>query len=789
MKNPLVYFFFILISFFVLSCTSSLDTDPVIETKTYTLTLSTTPSEGGTVSPSSGNYEEGTTVSIEGTPNEFYKFNEWTGDEQNTDNPVSISMNSNKSITGVFELLDSDGDGVTDDIDECPDTPNGETVNSIGCIEPELTYVPDDVFEQTLIDLGIDDELDDYVLTNSIKPIKELVFDEKEISDFTGIEGFENLDKLDVTKPSTSLTSINLSTNLNLVTLYINQTSIPSFDLSNNTSLTFLDLSDNQLSTIDLSKNIDLTFLDLAGNQFTTIDLSNNINLTQLDFEVNQLMSIDLSNNTNLSELYLLDNQLSSINVSNLVNLTSFLIYENPLTCIQVNQDQLNNIPIGWEKDSEDSYSLNCSDTDVDGVTDDVDKCPDTPSGETVDTNGCSDSQKDTDEDGVTDDLDTCPDTLSGETVDSNGCSTSQKDTDEDGVTDDVDTCPNTPSGESVDANGCSDSQKDSDGDGVSDNKDSCPNTPAGESVLPNGCPVNTQTYVPDDNFEQYLIDLGYDRFLDDYVTTANISSVESLTIAFNENITDLTGIEDFTSLTSLGIDSVPITFLDISIFNNLTFLSLEYINLNSLEIVNHNSLEALSLYDIGSSVTLNVSNNNSLNSISVGRGNYESISITQNPALNNTIYLGNMVANSLEIINNQELPRIQIYAMDQLSRIDIANNLALTGISISNSHINASLDVSTNTNLTNLEIPYYDGGGNIYALNISNNTLLERLDIRWNQIQSLDVSHIVNLAYLGTIGNPLTCIKVNQEQLDQVPNIWAIWDKDEEDVYSLNCN
>ena len=95
-------------------------------------------------------------------------------------------------------------------------------------------------------------------------------------------------------------------------------------------------------------------------------------------------------------------------------------------------------------------------DSDGDGVTDDIDQCNSTPSGQTVNSNGCSDSQKDTDGDGVTDDVDTCPDTPSGETVDSNGCSDSQKDTDGDGVSDDVDTCSETPEGEDVDENGCS---------------------------------------------------------------------------------------------------------------------------------------------------------------------------------------------------------------------------------------------------------------------------------------------------------------------------------------------
>ena len=98
---------------------------------------------------------------------------------------------------------------------------------------------------------------------------------------------------------------------------------------------------------------------------------------------------------------------------------------------------------------------LNIEDADGDGVADDVDTCPDTPDGEAVDANGCSDSQKDTDGDGVADDVDTCPDTPDGEAVDANGCSDSQKDTDGDGVADDVDTCPDTPNGATVDNQGC----------------------------------------------------------------------------------------------------------------------------------------------------------------------------------------------------------------------------------------------------------------------------------------------------------------------------------------------
>jgi OOP family OmpA-OmpF porin len=58
-------------------------------------------------------------------------------------------------------------------------------------------------------------------------------------------------------------------------------------------------------------------------------------------------------------------------------------------------------------------------DSDGDGVTDDLDRCPDTPKGVTVDTRGCP---IDSDGDGVPDYLDKCPNTPKGANVDARGC-------------------------------------------------------------------------------------------------------------------------------------------------------------------------------------------------------------------------------------------------------------------------------------------------------------------------------------------------------------------------------
>lgn len=75
-------------------------------------------------------------------------------------------------------------------------------------------------------------------------------------------------------------------------------------------------------------------------------------------------------------------------------------------------------------------------DSDGDGVTDDKDRCPDTPKGRKVDAYGC---ELDSDGDGVVDALDKCPDTPKGRKVDAQGC---EIDTDGDGLVDALDKCP-----------------------------------------------------------------------------------------------------------------------------------------------------------------------------------------------------------------------------------------------------------------------------------------------------------------------------------------------------------
>ena len=87
-------------------------------------------------------------------------------------------------------------------------------------------------------------------------------------------------------------------------------------------------------------------------------------------------------------------------------------------------------------------------DTDGDGVNDDVDVFPLDPAETT-----------DADNDGLGDNADQCPSTPTSESIDANGCSQTQLDDDSDGVNNATDQCPYTPQGGTVNGIGCTTAQ------------------------------------------------------------------------------------------------------------------------------------------------------------------------------------------------------------------------------------------------------------------------------------------------------------------------------------------
>ena len=101
---------------------------------TYTLTTQVNPAETGSVFPSSGEYNEGDQVTVNATPNQNFQFVSWGGNGNGSNsNPLVVTINSNITLIAEFKLIDDDNDGLTDALDNCPDTPEGESVDENGC--------------------------------------------------------------------------------------------------------------------------------------------------------------------------------------------------------------------------------------------------------------------------------------------------------------------------------------------------------------------------------------------------------------------------------------------------------------------------------------------------------------------------------------------------------------------------------------------------------------------------------------------------------------------------------
>ena len=113
----------------------------------YTLTVSSNPTEGGMINPSSGEYEEGTEVNISLSTNTYYEFDKWSGSWSGSETPLTITMDSDKNLVGNFKLLDTDGDGVSDDVDTCPNTLSDEKVNDTGCSSSQIDTDGDGVMD------------------------------------------------------------------------------------------------------------------------------------------------------------------------------------------------------------------------------------------------------------------------------------------------------------------------------------------------------------------------------------------------------------------------------------------------------------------------------------------------------------------------------------------------------------------------------------------------------------------------------------------------------------------
>ena len=103
------------------------------------------------------------------------------------------------------------------------------------------------------------------------------------------------------------------------------------------------------------------------------------------------------------------------------------------------------------------------------------------------------------------------------------------------------------------------------------------------------------KTHIPDQNFEQALIDGGYDTTIDTYIDDSSMLGVTQLDLS-NRQITDFTGLEEFVNLTDLNLSGNAVTSVPLVNLNKLTILNLSNTGLTELDLSQNSNITSLNL-------------------------------------------------------------------------------------------------------------------------------------------------------------------------------------------------
>ena len=700
---------------------------------------------------------------------------------------------------------------------------------SNNCDIPVDVLIPDPNFEQALIDLGIDRS---GILDHQISEYDVLVVDQlnisdplnnpdlpnvhAKISDLAGIEAFTNLKYLDCSFNEISdlditplsklieiwctdnlLTHLDVSQNPSLIDIRCHSNQITSLDVSHNPALTHLSCYENPIPILDVSTNINLEYLACPVMELTDLDVSQNTLLTYLNCDGNHIPDLDVSQNTLLEYLACADNLLTELDVSSNAALGHLDCHDNMLSSLDLthnpylinlicHSNQLNGLDL-----SRNTY-LQQLDFSVNHITEldlthnialtDLSCHDNTLTSLDVSTNtalvalSCDFNQI------------TSLDLSQNTSLTYVYCSVNQL------VDLDVRNGNNTNFTTFVaDANNLSCISVD---DETADHS-SWVVDPGVE--FRNQC--NDYVLIPDANFEQALISLGYDTdgMINKLISGSDAESVTTLALG-GKNISDISGIEGFVNLTSLDIRQNQITDIDLSRNTLLTSLVCTNNLLNQLDVSQNTLLNTL-LCDNNQLGGLDLSNNPALLTLTCNNNLIASLDLSSNTSLHTLWCASNQITSLnvtqctnliylycednqltyLDVMNNPELVRFHCYR-NNLTSLDVTQNTALaylecwmnnitnlnlTGISgLINLNCKAnmipSLDVSQCNNLESLNC----GVNQIISLDISNNTALTALHCNANQLTILDVSQNVLLRTLNCAENQISILDVSQDTL-----------------------
>ncbi|WP_264531898.1 T9SS type A sorting domain-containing protein [Flavobacterium sp. N502540] len=476
-------------------------------------------------------------------------------------------------------------------------------------------------------------------------------------TNLTYLDGYGNaLETLDLTSNTAlkflrcgqnytkNFTTLNLSQNINLTDLDVSHIrNLTTLDLRKNTALRQLKCNNTQLTSLNLSMNTALEGLFVNNNKLSTLDISNNTLLQTLICDSNQITALDISNNKALTFINCASNNLKSLNLKN-GNNSNFLqthkiyqagnyieIYKSSfkinkdLTCIQV--DNIDYARTNWsELKNEGTYftSLDCSLSTI--ITDpkfedklialNIDK--DGKNGAVLNSSISTISALDLSNSSISD--------LTG----IEGFTALTNLNVSNNVLQKLDVSKNAAINTLNTANNAALTCIQ-----VSDLTAAAKWAVTKDAFTHFNLDCNVYTLIPDPNFEDKLIALNIDRDgKNGKVKTESISKVTSLNIS-QSSISDLTGIQDFKSLTDLEVTHNKISVIDLSKNAELSSLSMYGNNLKAIDLQHNTKLTFLSL-PYNALTSLDVSKNKELIGLYCSNNQIEKLDVSKNLKLSN---------------------------------------------------------------------------------------------------------------------------------------------------------
>ena len=239
----------------------------------------------------------------------------------------------------------------------------------------QYTNIPDPVFEQLLIDQGIDSDhtINGHILTSdahnatrlNIHPISTNNNSDV-VHDITGLQDFINLHYLDIS--TTFINYLDLSNNVQLDTLFVgNMLELDSINTSHNVNLKYLEIRHlkygyTNYTKIDLSQNTQLEYIDCREASLNQLDVSNLTNLHTLlagnpvyfadnFLYFNNITSLDLTHNPNLEFLVIENSGLQNISFPQNSHLKTIYMRRQNLTDFSTDGlDLLENLSLNFNE-------------------------------------------------------------------------------------------------------------------------------------------------------------------------------------------------------------------------------------------------------------------------------------------------------------------------------------------------------------------------------------------------------------------------------------------------------